>query len=321
MAGELIYVTLQQFCERDVRPRRLLEEAGFTLRFNTSGRRMVPAQMCDILREVDGVLAGVEPYDEGLLAALPKLRCISRCGVGTDSIDLEAARRRGIAVYNTAAEVIEPVAQMTLAMMLALARHFPAHLTAARQGQWQKQTGVLLSEWVIGLVGFGRIGQAVERLLRPFGPRVVVADPACRAKALPPGVEWRELDALLAEADLVSLHAGRRPQEGPLLGARELTVMKAGSFLVNTARGFLIDEQALYEAVRGGHLAGAALDVYSTEPYTGLLTQLPTVLTTPHVASLTRASRARMEWRCASNVVEHFRQHAQAVEPSGWARL
>lgn len=306
MVGELIYIALQQFCEHDPSPRRLLEAAGFAVRVNASGRRLVPAQMREALREADAVLAGVEPYDAELLAALPRLRCISRCGVGTEAIDLAAARQRGVAVYNTPAEVVTPVAEMTLAMILALARNFPAHLDAARQGLWQKRTGVLLSEWTIGLVGFGQIGQAVERLLRALGPRVLVADPACRAEALPPGVLLRPLEALLAEADLVSLHASRLPHAGPLLGARELAAMKPGSFLVNTARGFLVEEAALQAALTSGHLAGAALDVFSAEPYAGPLAQLPTVLCTPHVSTLTRKSRAAMEWRSAANLVQHF---------------
>ena len=315
MAHPVVYVALQQFCEHDERPRQILLEAGCEVRQNTLGRRLRREDVLDALREVDAVVAGVEPYDAELLAAFPRLRCISRCGVGTEAIDLEAARRLGIAVYTTPEEVVEPVAQMTVGMILALARNLPFHLHAAREGRWQKRTGVLLSEWTIGLVGFGRIGRRVEELLRAFGPRVLVHDPALTARDLPDGVEWRELPSLLAEADLVSLHAGRPAAAGALLGRREFQRMKPGACLVNTARGFLVDEAALEEALRSGRLAGAALDVFEAEPYTGPLATLPNVLCTPHVASLARASRAAMERQCATHVVRHFvttlrREHA-----------
>jgi D-3-phosphoglycerate dehydrogenase len=258
------------------------------------------------LRGVDAVLAGVEPYDDGMLSSLSRLRCISRCGVGTDSIDLEAARRKNVTVLITAEEVVEPVAQMTVAMILALARNISVHCADLQRGVWRKCTGYLLSEWTVGLVGFGRIGRAVEHYLRVFNPRVLVADPNVQGSELPPGVNLCDLSALLSESDVVSLHAARRREEGPLMGRNEIGSMKYGARLVNTARGYLVDEAALFEALISGRLAGAALDVYGQEPYAGPLASLPQVLCAPHVATLTRVSRAAMELRCAQNVVTFF---------------
>lgn len=306
MSQKTVYVALSEFCRNDDRPREILEEAGFEIRENRLGRRIRHEEMYEMLYDVDAVLAGVESYDGELLARLPRLRCISRCGVGTDAIDLEAARRCEVAILTTDEEVVAPVAQMTVAMILALARNLPLHSDDLRAGRWLKREGCLLSEWTIGLVGFGRIGKAVERYLRVFGAKVIVADPNVDPGELPQGVEMRDLKSLLAEADVVSLHVDRRPEEGVLIGAKELATMKPGSRLVNTARGYLVDEAALFESLRSGHLAGAALDVFQTEPYTGSLASLPQVLCTPHVASLTRASRVAMELRCASNLVEFF---------------
>ncbi len=315
MNHAVVYVALQQFCEYDERPRKLLLGAGFEVRQNALGRRLRQEDLLAMLQDADAVIAGVEPYRLELLEALPRLRCISRCGVGTDSIDLEAAQRLGIHVCTTGDEVIEPVAQMTVGMILALARNFPLHLEDSRRGLWKKHAGFLLSEWTIGLVGFGRIGRAVERLLRPFGSRILVADPAVKsADDLPGGVELRDLASLLSQADVVSLHASRPQQEGPLMSRQQLAQMKRGSYLVNTARGFLLDEAALLEALSSGHLAGAAIDVFEAEPYTGPLSQFPRVLCTPHVASLTRASRIAMEGRAAQQVIEWFAQaHASRV--------
>src|SRR3989338_1852175 len=286
MSAGSVYVALQQFCEFDDRPRQLLHKAGFDVRQNELGRRLRKEDLLRGLKDVDAVIAGVEPYDAELLAVLPRLKCISRCGVGTDAIDLEAAQRQGITVCTTADDVIEPVAQLTLAMILALARNIPLHLADGRAGAWHKRTGYLLSEWTIGLVGCGRIGQRVAKYLRVFEPQICVAAPCLRADDVPRGSELRDLPSLLAESDVVSIHASRPREEGPLIGRAELARMKRGSFLVNTARGFLVDEAALYDALASGHLAGAALDVFQEEPYRGPLTTLPPVLCTPHLPTL-----------------------------------
>lgn len=306
MNPKAVYVALQQFCEEDETPLRLLQEAGFQVRRNDRGRRLRKEEIPEALGDSAAVVAGVEPYDASVLEALPRLRCISRCGVGTDSIDLEAAKRRNVAVLTTAEEVVEPVAQLTVSFILALARNLPLHLRELSAGQWKKHTGRLLSEWTVGLVGFGRIGRAVEICLRPFGPSVLVSDPKAAPGSLPQGVKLFGLEALLEKSDVVSLHAGRRPDEGVLIGEKELGRMKTGSFLVNTSRGYLLDEGALHGALLSGRLAGAALDVFREEPYSGPLSALPQVILTPHVASLTRASRTAMELRAARNLVEFF---------------
>ena len=301
-----VCVALQQFCEMDARPRRMLEENGFQVQENHLKRRLTSTEMPGFLKEADAVIAGVEPYDERLLRQMPKLRLISRCGAGTDSIDEDAARALRIAVRATPEVVVEPVAQLTVAMILALARNFPGHLSDFRQGFWTKRAGHLLSEWTVGLVGFGRIGRRVGDYLRPFGVRIVVFDPRMDPGTSFEGVTIGDFEMLLKEADLVSLHAGRRKEEGPLMRAHEFSLMKRGSFLVNTARGYLVEEAALLAALQRGHLAGAALDVFEEEPYTGPLMKLPQVICTPHVATLTKSSRAAMELEAAQNVVTFF---------------
>ena len=311
MSGETIFVALQQFCENDELPRKELLQAGFRIQQNSFGRRLHREEMAELLREADAVLAGVEPYDAQILDSLPRLRCISRCGVGTDSIDLETARRRGIAILTTQDEVVEPVAQMSLAMILALARNFPLHWSDFHGGEWKKYTGHLLSEWTVGLVGYGRIGQALHHYLQPFGCRILVCDPNLPKEQIPKGAQCTDLHSLLRESDIVSLHATLPTGHPPLLGRQELALMRKGSRLVNTARGSLVEEGALVEALETGHLEGAALDVFEMEPYAGKLSRLPQVLCTPHVASLTSRSRARMELKCARNVVEFFDQGSQ----------
>ena len=312
MNRKIVYVTLSQFCDSDDSPRRLLQNAGFEVRENRTGRRITREELPSALAQVDAVIAAVEPYAADLLESLPKLRCISRCGIGTDAIDLAAARRLDIPVLTTIEEVVEPVAQMTIAMILALARNFPQHVNDFLAASWKKHTGHLLSEWTIGLIGFGRIGRRVDALLRPFDSKILVSDPALNPNDVPDHVDICSLDRLLAEADLVSIHAGRDAAAGVLFGSPEFHLMKEGSRLVNTSRGYLVNEEALLQSLQSGRLSSAALDVFENEPYDGPLSKLPQVLCTPHVATLTTASRAAMELRCPNNVVEFFKtaQHS-----------
>lgn len=306
MTQKTVYVTLSEFCKNDDRPRKLLQEAGFIVKENTTGRRIKREEMMDALKTADGVLAAVEPYDAELLSQLPQLKCISRCGIGTDAIDLEAAKKYGKGVLVTVDEIVEPVAQMALAMILALARNFVPHIHDFKEGSWKKQTGFSMSELTVGLIGFGRIAKQLAKYLQPLGSPILVCDPFLKRGDFPTGIAPVDLDTLLSRSDLVSIHAARSAKEGVLLGANEFSKMKRGSFLVNTARGYMVGETALEEALKSGHLAGAALDVFEEEPYKGSLAKLPNVLCTPHVGTLTRGSRVAMELRCARNVVDFF---------------
>jgi D-3-phosphoglycerate dehydrogenase / 2-oxoglutarate reductase len=306
MSYKRVFIALQQFCEMDDRPLRVLSSSGLKVHMNPLGRRIRQDELPKLLQDSDAVIAGVEPYDAALLSSLPRLRCISRVGSGTDTIDLEVAREQGISVFVTREEVVEPVAQLTVAMILALARNLHLHTRDFDRGLWKKRIGHLISEWTIGLVGFGQIGRAVQRMLRSFGPRILISDPYVESEQLPEGVECCELPLLLSQSDLISLHASRSPQKGVLIGQKEMKLMKRGSYLINTSRGFLLDQQALYGALTSGHLAGAALDVFESEPDTGPLSRMPQVIGTPHVATLTRASRMAMELRSAEQIVQFF---------------
>jgi D-3-phosphoglycerate dehydrogenase len=302
-----VYVALSQFCESDRGPMEKLLRAGFEVRRNDFGRRLKREEIVTAVGDADAVIAALEPYDAAIIDALPRVRCISRCGIGTDAIDLAAAERRGIAVLTTPDEVSEPAAQLALAMIFALARNFPQYSVDMRNGLWRRYEGHLLAEWTIGIVGFGRIGRCLEKYLRPFGPRILVADPAVRREDVDSRIEVRTLDELLNDADVVSIHANLRREEGPLMDAQAFARMKAGSRFVNTARGYLVDERALYEALTSGHLAAAALDVYANEPYEGPLLSLPQVICTPHIATMTAASRGAMELRAVENVVAYLK--------------
>jgi D-3-phosphoglycerate dehydrogenase len=297
-----VFVALSSFAEHDREPLRLLESSGLPFQIHRTGKRITAPELLQHAGGAAAIIAGVEPYDAGTLAGLPALRCISRCGIGVDSIDLDAARSRGIAVLNTPDQPAEAVAELGLAMMLALCRNLPRQIAHARRTEWRRLEAHLLGRCRVGLIGFGRIGRRIAELLRPFGSEIWVADPAVSPDA-GRHVTVAPLDRLLRECDIVSIHAARSPQAPLVVGATELASMKPGAMLVNLARGGMVDEGALYDALISGHLSGAGLDVYVDEPYQGPLGSLDNVVLTPHSATLTVETRSAMERECVTKAL------------------
>jgi len=305
LTPDLIFITLSTFAEGDREPLRLLEASGRPHRINTTGKRITTAQLLDQGRAATVVIAGVEPYDAATLECLPFLRCISRCGVGVDSIDLAAARARSIVVLNTPLPPAAAVAELALAMMLSLCRNLPRQAARARNNEWARIEAHLLGGRHVGIVGFGRIGRRVAELLKPFGCRISAADPAVEAASAGAlGVNLVPLDKLIADCDVISIHAARSSDEPVHFGREELAAMKRGTIVINVARGGMIDEVALYDALVSGHLAGAGLDVFEQEPYAGPLCDLDKVVLTPHAGTLTVETRAAMERECVAKALQ-----------------
>jgi len=303
-----ILVTLSTFSAQSDEPLNLLEQSGFTFRTNPYGRRMKSGEVIELGHNCRGLVAGVEPYTAETLAQLPNLRCISRCGAGIDSIDMAEAKRRGIAVLNTPDEPITAVAELTLAMMLALLRQLPRVDSLTHEHKWQRVTGRLLMGKTVGIVGLGRIGRRVAELVQPFGATVIGVEPC------PDGdwvaahdVELMDLPTLLARADIVSLHASTASKHPLRLGAAELAQMKPGAWLINLARGDMVDDEALSEALTSDQLSGAGLDVFPQEPYHGPLCDNPRAILSPHQATLTLETRVAMEAHAVQNVVHYLR--------------
>jgi D-3-phosphoglycerate dehydrogenase len=303
-----ILVTLSAFGTDSDEPFRLLQQSGFTFRTNPYGRRMEPHEVIELGHNCQGLVAGVEKYTAETLERLPKLRCISRCGAGIDNIDLDAARRRGIAVLSTPDEPIAAVAELTLAMMLGLLRQLPKADSLTRERKWQRVTGNLLAGKTVGIIGLGRIGRRVAELVQAFNATVIGEEPYPDADWMRArGVELVDLTELLARADIVSIHASAS-KECPLhLGVAELAQMKQGALLVNTARGDMVDDVGLSEALASGQLGGAGLDVFPQEPYRGPLCDSDRVILSPHQATLTVETRAAMEVEAVENVVRCLR--------------
>ena len=270
---------------------------------NRSGRRLAETDLPDALRDSQGVIAGTEPFTRDVFAGARALRVISRVGVGTDSIDLAAARERGIRVFTTPDAATQAVAEHTLALTLAVLKRIGLY-TLSRQGEEvSTPPGILLSGKTAGIIGLGRIGHRVATMLECLGCRIMYHDPA---PGRDPRTGWtaaRDLPDLLGQADVLTLHAPAQDGGKPLLGAGELALCRQGAIIINTARGTLIDEDALVSGLLSGHIAGAGLDVFAREPYRGPLLAFPQVVTTPHVASHTVESRREMEREAAANLL------------------
>ncbi len=313
MTTDSIYVTLSTFAEYDASPLNRLRQSGVPFTLNTTGKRVTPSQLLAEGSSATVLIAGVESYDAATLARLPALRCISRCGVGVDAIDLPAAQDRGITVLNTPDVPTQAVAELTLGMILGLSRQLVRHSSLVQRRQWTRLEAHLVSGRTVGLIGLGRIGRRVAELLAPFKVRLLASDPVF-AGTVPRGVELVPLDQLLAQSDIVSIHAAASRDFRLMLGDPEFAAMKRGALLLNVARGTMVDEEALRRALENGRLAGAALDVYAQEPYTGPLCDLPNVILTPHCATLTVETRVAMELECVDKALRFIGNRLQPGE-------
>jgi D-3-phosphoglycerate dehydrogenase len=284
------------FGEIDREPIDLLVKNGFEPVANPFKRKLTEPEVIDLAGDCVGIIAGLEPLNRNVIDACPELKCISRVGVGMENVDIPYARERGIIVLNTPDGPTQAVAELTLAMTLALLRRIPLADANMRKGKWRKETGNLLAGKSVGVVGLGRIGKKVAGIFRALGNTVVGYDLSPDLKwCYDQGVESLTLDELLSRSEIVTLHIPGNPDKKPVFTDEVIARMKPKSVLVNLARGDVVDEAALEDALRTGRLAGAALDVFSREPYEGGLLALENVVLTPHLGSYAEEGKLKME--------------------------
>lgn len=257
--------------------------------FNDAGASLKGEELVAFLSGFGKAVLALEVVDDALLARLPDLKVVSKFGVGVDSFDLAAMARRGVKLAWTPGTNSRSVAELALMSALALLRRIPEATAGLRAGKWTQPKGATLSGKTVGLVGLGAVGRDLVALLAPFGVRVLAHDPAPdRAFAEKHEVRLVALEEVLREADVVSLHLPLTPATRGTLDAARLAMMKPSAVLLNTARGGLIAEDALLDALDAGRLAGAALDVFSAEPPSDArLLAHPKLLATPHVGGST----------------------------------
>ena len=271
-----------------------LKEAGLEVVERTG---MSPEELAaELAKGYDAVVVrSATKVRKAAIDAAVGLKLIVRAGVGLDNIDVEYAREKGIQVRNTPRASTDSVAELALAHMLALARALPQATISLREGKWEKKAfkGIELAGKTLGVVGIGRIGQAVAKRALCLGMRVIAFDKFVKESPLPQ-VRMVSLEELLREADFVTLHVPADPA-GPVIGEQEIARMKEGAYLINCARGGVIDESALLAALDSGKLAGAGLDVFEEEPPTNMeLLRHPKVSLTPHIGAQTKEAQARV---------------------------
>ncbi len=270
---------------------------------NPFARRLTEVEVGDLLKSgVTGMIAGVEPLTRSVLMGAEELRVISRCGIGMDNVDMDAAAEKNILVKNTPDTPGIAVAELTVGLMLNLLRHISEADRFIRADRWKQLMGRLLHKQTVGLVGFGRIGKRVARLISVFGATVLAYD----TYEMPPfpDVEFCLLDNLIARSDIISLHIPYTQDTHHFFNAEKMNAMKKGALLINTARGGLIDEAALVAALESGRLAGAALDCFETEPYYGPFVNMKQIVMTAHMGSYAKEARELMEQEAAENLLQ-----------------
>jgi len=300
-----VLITAIPFGAVDSAPLSLLREHGIEYDVNPFGRRIQPAELVELLHGKTVLIAGTEPISAETIAAAPELKLIARVGIGLDSVDLAAAHARGVQVTYTPDGPSAAVSELTIGVMIGLLRGIHTADRLMHQGTWQRRMGRRLARCTVGVIGTGRVGsRVIAHLLGGFeGVRVLACDIAAPGLAGGAAVEWVDPPTIYREADVVTVHVPLTPKTRGMVGEAELASMRRDAFLINTSRGEIVDEAALAAALRANGIAGAAVDVFEREPYTGELTELDNCLLTCHMGSMSEDCRARMECEAAAEAV------------------
>jgi len=300
----IIQVSAHPFGECGSKPKMILEDSSFAIKYNPFKRRLTEQDIPILCKDASGIVAGTEPYTKDVLKQCTNLKVISRVGVGYDSVDLDYCNSNNIIVTYTPDAPSPGVAELTVANILNLARSIVVANNNTKGKNWKRIIGTLLEENIIGILGVGRIGKRVIKLLQPFNPVIYACD-------LQPDLEfgkqynvnWVSHEDLFESCDIISVHVPLNEMNRDLVSFDELNQMKKGSYLINTSRGPIVNEQAVLQAIQSDKLAGFAADVFTSEPYSGKLIEYPNVILTPHIGASTYKTRFLMELGAAMDCV------------------
>jgi D-3-phosphoglycerate dehydrogenase len=292
--------------------RKLLEENGVEIVLPPVKERLSEAELLEYVNDIDGVISGDDEFTERVFEAAKNLKVISKWGTGIDSIDLRAAKARGVSIRNTPGAFTVPVADSVMGYIFCFARKLTWMHEEMREGSWKKRPGVALSESTLGVIGVGNIGKAVVKRAAAFGMRLIGNDiidiPVPFLEST--GLTMVPKEDLLREADFVSLNCDLNPTSYHIIGREELKLMKPAAYLINTARGQLIDEVELIRALREGSIAGAALDVFEVEPLPAEspLRGFKNVMLAPHNSNSSPAAWERVHENTVKNLLEEIQK-------------
>lgn len=300
-----VFISTTSFAQYDASPLKLLRDVDMEVQVNPYRRKLTLDECLNLYKDIDGLIAGTEALTAEILKSARNLRVISRCGAGADNIDGQVAQELGIKVFTTPDAPTQAVAELTIGLMLDLLRTISMEDRLLRSERWQKNMGNLLSGKTLGILGLGRIGRRVVELTQPFDLKYIAWDISPdRQVADRYSIKFTGLDELLSGADIVTIHLPYASELKAIIGERELNLMKREAVLLNTARGGLVDEAALYNALKERRIAGAALDVFEQEPYTGPLKEVDNIVLTPHIGSYAKEARVEMEVQAVKNLIK-----------------
>lgn len=295
--------------------RQILEDIGVSIVEVPVEERLEEEELIGIIADIDGVISGDDRFTEKVFKAAKKLKVISKWGTGIDSIDQEVAKKYGVAIRNTPNAFTVPVSDTVLGYMLCFARKLPSMDREMKEGKWGKIPGYSLSECTLGIIGVGNIGKAVIRRAAAFGMKILGNDiidiPQDFIKTT--GLEVVSKNRLLNEADFVSINCDLNSTSHHIMSKKEFEQMKPTSFLINTARGALVDEKALVLALKGGQLAGAAMDVFEEEPLPldSPLRTMDNVMIAPHNSNSSPLAWERVHESTVNNLIEELRKESR----------
>jgi D-3-phosphoglycerate dehydrogenase len=303
-----ILVSPSSFGECGLVPYDILREHGFEIIPNPYGRKLSENEIIELAPDITGVVAGVETYSKQVLDSLKNLKCISRVGVGVDSIDLNYAKEKGVEVLITPEGPTQAVAELSLGLAMNLLRRISLSDRRIRNGVWKKEVGNLLVNKTIGIIGLGRIGKRAANLYKALGCKVIAFDKF-------PDTEWIEsngvrnvsLDQLCQDADIITIHVPGMADGKPVITAAELGNIRSGSIIINLSRGGVVDENDLFTYLENNPDSLAALDVFNKEPYTGPFTTLDNIILTPHLGSYAKEAKLNMEIDAVRNLISFFK--------------
>ena len=299
-----IFIATSTFGIHSKHPVTFLDEKGIQILDNPINQKLTKSELIKYAHSADGIIAGTELYTKKVLEKLPHLKVISRLGVGMDNIDQDAAKQKGIKIYKTQTTPALAVAELVIGFMLDLARKISHQNNLLKSGTWKKQMGNLLHGKTLGIIGLGTIGKTVVKLVKGFNFNIIAFDLFQDEQfAKDHFVNYCDLDILLSESDIISIHLNLTDETNQLMNASQINKMKPDSILINASRGEMINEEALYIALKEKSIMGAGLDVFNNEPYLGPLSKLNNVILTPHIGSYAKELRIQMEIESAENLI------------------
>jgi len=301
--------TTVPFGDKDKRPIDTLEKNGISYTINPLGKKLTEEELCSLVHDCEVIVAGTEPITDKVMSKAKKLKMISRVGIGLDSVDLLAARKRDIAVSYTPDAPAPAVAELTMGLMYSLLRHVHESNIQLHRGEWHRFFGKRLVNCTVGLIGMGRIGTMTYKHLKALGVSKILCNDINESSK--EGVDYVSKDEIYRNSDIISLHVPLTVRTKNMIAKKEISQMKSSVLLINTSRGGIINERDLSEALELCKISGAAVDVFEDEPYNGDLKEHDRCLLTSHMGSMSIDCRTRMEIEATDEAVRFILNNIQ----------